>query len=229
MAYLLWPCYQGMSSGASSHELSRPEALGSPDGLCCPTRSLLTMASSETLGFSPRLICFVLVGLCPTVCIGAEAERLPNLLHVSLSAVPSSVPRRTRWISWTVSSPSALAFTISAQVRHLHVHPRRFSRGLCNEAAKFALCYGPVSCSPFTGKNLYFRAFTSLSHLNGSVEYHYAAKQSIAGAGLSPARNAALWAANRGTEKHFFLFGGGGSRQIKALSIQRQKTMGVGP
>jgi hypothetical protein len=37
-------------------------------GLCCPTGSLLTMASSETLGFSLRLICFVLGGLCPTVC-----------------------------------------------------------------------------------------------------------------------------------------------------------------
>lgn len=35
------------------------------------------------------------------------------------------------------------------------------SRRPCNEAASFALCYGPEDCSPFTEKGFYIRAFIS--------------------------------------------------------------------
>jgi hypothetical protein len=42
-------------------------------------------------------------------------------------------------------------------------------RGSCNEAAKFALCYGPMKL---------------LALLHGCVEYHYAGKQPIPATGL---------------------------------------------
>ena len=48
--------------------------------LCCPARSSLTMASSEPLGLSCRLM-YSSAGLCHT----AETERSPNLLCVSFS------------------------------------------------------------------------------------------------------------------------------------------------
>jgi len=50
-------------------------------------------------------------------------------------------------------------------------------------------------CWPCIGQDFYARAFTS-SVAIGSVEYDYAGIQSIPAAGLSPARRAALWAAN---------------------------------
>ena len=65
----------------------------------------------------------------------------------------------------TVPPPSTLAFASSVQARRLHSPPRRFPGGLCYEAATFALCYGPVSCSLFTDKSFYFRAFAPWSHL----------------------------------------------------------------
>ena len=51
-------------------------------------------------------------------------------------------------------------------------------------------------CSPCIGQDFYSRAFTPFVAI-GSVEYNYAGIQSIPAAGLSPARHAALWAANK--------------------------------
>ena len=50
-------------------------------------------------------------------------------------------------------------------------------------------------CWPCIGQDFYARAFTP-SVAIGSVEYYYTGIQSIPAAGLSPARRAALWAAN---------------------------------
>jgi len=82
-------------------------------------------------------------GSLPYGLVWAGIERLPNLLRVSLPSVPPSVPRWTERLHMAVSSPFALAFAISAQARHPQPHTRRFSRGKRNEAAKFALYYGP--------------------------------------------------------------------------------------
>ncbi len=151
-------------SGAAIHEPSRPEALGSPAGYAVsPDPRLLwphpkLSASPAGLSSSSRQVFAPRSG-------GSRYREAPQFTpRVSLT-VPSSVPRQTRWPLSTVSSPSALAFAFSAQARHLHFPPRRFPRGMCNEAATFALCYGPVSCLPFTGKGFYFRAFTPWSHL----------------------------------------------------------------
>jgi hypothetical protein len=147
----------------------------------------------------PLLPIYALYGRSlPYGLVWAEGERLPNLLRLSLSTVPPSVPRWTRGVPLTVPSPSALAFTIFAQVRHPHAHARRFSRGERNEAAKFASCYGPVELIALHRQGRLHSSFHRIESPQSDVEYIYAGKQSIPAAGLSPARHAALWAASKG-------------------------------
>ena len=88
-------------------------------GLCCPAGSSLTMASSETLAPSHRLIFFVrqVFALRPRM---GWLRELPQFAPRVFSFVPPSVPRQTQRLPLTVSSPLALAFTQSAQARHLH-------------------------------------------------------------------------------------------------------------
>ena len=125
-------------------------------GLCCPARSSLTMASSEPLGLSRRLMLL----RRRVFASSAEAERFPNLLCVSVLSVPSPVPRRTGRLHPTVASPPVLAFAhLCTGSASAVLHASRFTRGLRNEAATFALCYGPESCLPFTDKDFYIRAF----------------------------------------------------------------------
>jgi len=87
-------------------------------------------------------------------------RELPQFNPRLCSIVPPSIPRRFERLHMTVPSPFALAFDFLLEVRLTHCHHRRFSGGQFNEAAKFALCCGPMDCSPFIGKDFYFRAFT---------------------------------------------------------------------
>ena len=137
-------------------------------------------------------------GSLPYGLVWAGIERLPNLLRVSLPSVPPSVPRRTRWLHMVVSSPSVVAFAISAQARHPHAHARRFSRGKRNEAARFASCYGPEELLTLHRQGLLLSSFHLGESPHPNVEYNYAGKQPIPATGLTPARRAALWAASRG-------------------------------
>jgi hypothetical protein len=128
-------------------------------GLCCPSRSLLTMASSETL--------------VPTTGLSSSSSRLrPTTLYglVTRASPIYSVCRSLRAAFRTPAFRTAAcdcSFTARTGLDHLRTGSapatlrRRFSRKSCNEAAKFALCYGPQSCSPFTDKDFYFRAFIS--------------------------------------------------------------------
>ena len=145
-------------------------------------------------------------GSLPYGLVWAGIERLPNLLRMSLSSVPPSVPRRTGRLPVTVPSSSIIAFAISTQARHPQPHARRFSHGKRNEAAKFVLCYGPVESLALHRQGRLHSSF----HLNESprsdVKYNYAGKQSIPATGLSPVKHAALWAANRGTESTKSIF-----------------------
>jgi len=157
----------GQVSGSVAPVLSRPEALGSP--------------GSYALSLDPRLLRPHLklsaspAGLSPSSrqvfapwSDGSRYREAPQFtLPVSLP-VPSYVPRQTRWLPSTVSSPSALAFAISVPARHLQIPPLPVSRWACNEAATFALSYGPMSCSLFTGKSFYSRAFTLRSRLRNA-------------------------------------------------------------
>jgi len=79
--------------------------------------------------------------------------------------VPPLQPRRSERLLATVPSPFASAFAIPAQARQTQRHHRRFPGGQFNEATKFTSCYGPMSCSPDSGTDFYFRAFPSISHL----------------------------------------------------------------
>ena len=53
-------------------------------GLCCPSGSSLTMASSETLASTRRLIFFVQTGLCPSTSSGLGDQSFPTFLRVSV-------------------------------------------------------------------------------------------------------------------------------------------------
>jgi len=130
--------------------------------------------------------------------VWAGIERLPNFLRMSLLSVPSSVPRRAKRLPLTVPSPSVLAFAIFAQARHPRSHTRRFMRGSCHEAARFALCCGPEGSLALPRQGRLLSSFHLVESPQPDVEYNYAGKQSIPAAGLSPARHAAPWAANEG-------------------------------
>ena len=153
----------GQARGSVDPDLSRPEALGSPGSYAVsPDHRLLwphpkLSASPAGLSASPRQV------FAPRS-DGSRSREAPQFTPLVSLPVPSYVPRQTRWPLSTVSSPSALAFAFSAHSRHLQFPPLRFPGGRCNEAATFALCYGPVSCLPYTGKGFYFRAFTTQGH-----------------------------------------------------------------
>ena len=137
-------------------------------------------------------------GSMPYGLVWAGIERLPNLLSMSLSSVPPYVPRRARRLHSTVPSPPVLAFATFAQARHPLSHTRRFSRGSCNEAARFASCYGPEELLTLHRQGLLLSSFHLGESPHPNVEYNYAGKQPIPATGLTPARRAALWAASRG-------------------------------
>ena len=139
-------------------------------------------------------------GSLPYGLVWAGIERLPNLLRISLSSVPPYVPRRARRLHLTVPSPSVLAFATLAQAQHPQSHTRRFSRGSCNEAARFASCYGPEELLALHRQGRLLSSFHLGESPHPDVEYDYAGKQPIPAAGLTPARHAALWAANEGHE-----------------------------
>jgi hypothetical protein len=161
------PVPPGQVSGSVDQDLSRPEALGSPGSYAIsPDPRLLwphpkLSASPAGLSASSRQVFAPRSG--SSRCREAPQFTLPVLLPV-----PSYVPRQTRGLPSTVSSPPALAFARSAPARHLQIPPLPVSRWACNEAATFALCYGPVSCSLSTGKSFYSRAFALRSHLRNA-------------------------------------------------------------
>ena len=157
-------------------------------GFCCPARSTLTMTSSETLDPSRRLM-FSPSGR-PWV------ERFPNLLCLSVSSVPSSVPRQTGRLHLAVPSSSALAFPISVVGRHLHSPRVPVPAWPCNEAAKFALCYGPEELIALHRPGRLRSSFHLLSRLTKASNITTRVNQPIPAAGLAPAGQAALWAAN---------------------------------
>jgi hypothetical protein len=76
--------------------------------------------------------------------VWAGNEKVPNLSHLSFPIVPSSVPRRLgdflRWLLHRPLWPSPSSQKVAAPMTTL----AGLMRGSCNEAAKFALCYGPM-------------------------------------------------------------------------------------
>ncbi len=148
-------------TGAANHGPSRPEALGSPESYAVsPDHRLLwphpklsvppaSLSTSSRQVFAPRSD-------------GSRSQEAPQFTPRVSLPVPPSVPRESDGACRLFPSPPALAFTFSAEARHLPISTRRFSWVVCDfGAATFALCYGPESCLLSTGKSFYFRAFAS--------------------------------------------------------------------
>jgi hypothetical protein len=142
-----------------------------------------------------------MMDLCPTALYGLVSRGSPICSAYLFPTVPSPVPRRSGWLPSAIPSPPVLAFATSAQARQPQPHTRRFSHGKCNVAAKFALCYGPEESLALHRQGRLLSSFRLAESPHPDVEYNYAGKQPIPAAGLSPARYAALWAANRGTKR----------------------------
>jgi len=84
--------------------------------LCCHTRSLLTMASSESVCPFQCLIFFVhwIFALRPRM---GWYRQIPQFAPRICDTVPSSVPRRPCQVHMVASSLTVLAFAVSAMAR----------------------------------------------------------------------------------------------------------------
>ena len=184
-------CLQVLPGG-----LFRPEALGSPAGYAVPP-GLRLLRPHEPLSASPPGL-----SISSRRVFALRPDRdgyreVPQFTPRVFLTVPSSVPRQSNGAP-TVSSPFTLAFAFSAQARHLP-STRRFSMGrLCSRGCNIRFMLRPGELLALHRQELLLSSFRFSGSPPRSVEYNYPAKQSIAGAGLSPARHAALWAASRG-------------------------------
>ncbi len=85
-------------------------------------------------------------------------QRFPNLLCVSLTHVPHSVPRWVVRLLLTVASSRILAFAIFVVARH----PRLHKSGSCGVLTRLQVSLYATArwaCSPCPGQDFYFRAF----------------------------------------------------------------------
>ena len=128
----------------------------------------------------------------PVGLLRAGDQKVPNLSCLSFPIVPSPVPRRlgdfVRLLIRRPLWPSPSSHKVSARISTLG----RFLRGSCNEAAKFALCYGPMRLLALLRQGRLLSSFHLLGSPLGNVEYHYAGIQPIPATGLSPARQATV-------------------------------------
>jgi len=99
--------------------------------------------------------------------VWAGNEKVPNLICLSFPIVPSSVPRRLgdffRLLLHRPLWPSPSSHKVGARVSTLG----RFSRGSCNEAAKFASCYGPMKLLALLRQGRLLSSFHLLGHPSG--------------------------------------------------------------
>jgi len=98
----------------------------------------------------------------------------------------------------TVPPPSTLAFASSVQARRLPSPTPSVLGWTVLRGCNIRFMLRPGESLALHRQELLLSSFRLLESPPENVEYNYPAKQSIAGAGLSPARHAALWAANRG-------------------------------
>jgi hypothetical protein len=131
-------------------------------------------------------------GSLPYDLVWAGNKKVPNLSRLSFPIVPSSVPRRLgdciQLLLHRPLWPSLSSHKVGARLSTLG----RLLRGSCNEAAKFASCYGPMRLLALLRQGRLRSSFHLLGHPLGGVEYHYAGKQPIPATGLSPVRQATV-------------------------------------
>jgi hypothetical protein len=134
-----------------SRGLSGPEALGSPAGCVVPPGRRL-LRPHPRLRPAPAAL-----GLA----IRRRASRGPQGPQFTpriLLPVPSPIPRRIGRCG-TIRVPPASAFAQSEMgSASARLRANRYVRGSGFEAAEFALCCGPGSCSPRTDRGFYIRA-----------------------------------------------------------------------
>lgn len=191
------PCPYGPKAFLSEPAVStalpvqRPLAL---QALCCRSGSSPSMASSETLYPSRRLICFVrrVFALRPRM---GWNRQLPQFAPRTCHIVPSSVPRRSVRVHLVVSSPTVLAFTTLASARQPQSHARRLSRGCVTRLQSSLYATARYLASPSPARTFTIELSPDGS-LQSDVDYNYTIIQPIIVAGLPPARYAALWAAS---------------------------------
>ena len=94
----------------------------------------------------------------------AASEKVPNLSCLSFPVVPSSVPRRLgdffRSLLHRPLWPSPSSHKVGARLTTL----AGSWRGSCNEAAKFALCYGPMELLALLRQGHLHSSFHLLGH-----------------------------------------------------------------
>jgi len=69
-------------------------------GLCCPSGSSLTTASSETLASSRWLIFFVHTGLCPSTSSRRDDQSFPTFLRLSIPSCRLPYPGGPHGCTW---------------------------------------------------------------------------------------------------------------------------------
>jgi len=132
-------------------------------GLFCPARSWLTMASSEPLAPSRRLISWFRrrVFACRPGPRGSPIYSACPFCPCRLPYPGGPVGGRDCWFSVRAS--------LHPNVKRLGVRECSTPVGSCVVwdfgAAKFALCCGPASCSPSTDIGLLHSSFRPRSHL----------------------------------------------------------------
>lgn len=106
-------------------------------------------------------------GSLPVSLLRAGDEKVPNLSRLSFPIVPSSVPRRLgdclRLLLHRQLWPSPSSHKVGARISTLG----RFLRGSCNEAAKFALRYGPLELLALLRQGRLLSSFHLLGHPSG--------------------------------------------------------------
>jgi hypothetical protein len=86
----------------------------------------------------------------------------------------------------------------------------------CNEAAKFALCYGPEELLALHRPARLRSSFHLQSRLTKASNITTRVNQPIPAAGFTPARQAALWAANRDLREGT---SAGGGQELRFFSL----------
>ena len=158
-------------------------------GLCCPAGSSLTMTSSETLGSSAPTYDFA-----DRSNLGREVPQF-TLPVCFLRAVFRTPADRTTALGCSFIARCGLPHLCSGSAS---TSPRvPVPAWLCNEAAKFALCYGPEELLALHRPGRLRSSFHLQSRLTKASNITTRVNQPIPAAGLAPARQAALWAANR--------------------------------
>jgi hypothetical protein len=103
-------------------------------------------------------------GSLPIGLLRAGKEKVPNLSRLSFPFVPSSVPRRLgdffRLLLHRLLWPSPSSHKVGARLTTL----AGSMRGSCNEAAKFALCYGPMRLLALLRQGRLHSSFHLLGH-----------------------------------------------------------------